>query len=36
MAKKLVSDYEFVPYDPNTPTGGTVTIKDNIQGEKLF
>ena len=36
MAKKLVSDYEFVPYDPNTLTGGTVTIKDNIQGEKLL
>ncbi len=36
MAKKLVTDYTFVPYDPNTLTGGTVTIKDNIIGERLL
>ena len=36
MAKKLVTDYTFVPYDPNTLSGGTVTIKDNVTGEKLL
>ena len=36
MAKKLVSDYTFVPYDPVTLTGGTVTIKDNVQGERIL
>ena len=36
MAKKLVTDYEFVPYDPNTLTGGTVAIKDNISGERIL
>ena len=36
MAKKLVTDYEFVPYDPNTLTGGTVSIKDNISGERIL
>ena len=36
MAKKLISDYTFVPYDPNTLTGGTVSIKDNISGERIL
>ena len=36
MAKKLVSDYSFVPYDPTTLTGGTVTIKDNISGNRIL
>ena len=36
MAKKLVTDYQFVPYDPTTLSGGTVTIKDNVTGEKLL
>ena len=36
MAKKLVTDYEFVPYDPNTLTGGTVTLKDNVSGERIL
>ena len=36
MAKKLVTDYTFVPYDPTTLTGGTVTIKDNIQGNRIL
>ena len=36
MAKKLVSDYTFVPYDPTTLTGGTVEIKDNIAGERIL
>ena len=36
MAKKLISDYTFVPYDNVTLTGGTVSIKDNISGERIL
>ncbi len=36
MAKKLVTEYTFVPYDPTTLTGGTVTIKDNIAGNRIL
>ena len=36
MAKKLISDNTFTPYDPNTLTGGTVAIKDNIAGQKIL
>ena len=36
MAKKLVSDYVFTPYDNVTLTGGTVAIKDNISGERIL
>lgn len=36
MAKKLVTDYSFVPYDPTTLSGGTVTIKDNVSGERIL
>ena len=36
MAKKLVTDYSFVPYDPVSLTGGTVTINDNVTGERVL
>ena len=36
MAKNLVTDYTFVPYDPVSLTGGTVTINDNVTGERVL